>query len=209
MRLLIATCLFITAGLTSGAAADAVTECQALLAKRMPDERFWSIMEQTAAKDGIAQQDALENLLAKLSADEVLAFDMTMRTEQIRAYRWDVWGVGYIANGGMSDDGFHYFRYWLISRGRSVFERVLADVDSLADIVPADQENVLENELLSAAALTVWLVKTKSSFDAYSEHLDKLDVCQSYPPAPLGTKAASFEESYPKTWKRFGKKPLR
>jgi hypothetical protein len=36
-----------------------------------------------------------------------------------------------LINGGMSDDGFTDFRYWLISRGRDVYERALADPDSL------------------------------------------------------------------------------
>ena len=36
--------------------------------------------------------------------------------------------------GGCSDDGFEYFRGWLIAQGREVFERSVADPDSLADL---------------------------------------------------------------------------
>jgi hypothetical protein len=36
----------------------------------------------------------------------------------------------------MSDDSFMDFRAWLISRGRAVYETVLADPDALADAVP-------------------------------------------------------------------------
>ena len=37
-------------------------------------------------------------------------------------------------NGGCSDDGFLYFRAWLISEGRAVFEEAQANPDSLARI---------------------------------------------------------------------------
>lgn len=56
----------------------------------------------------------------------------------IRSYRWDLWGAAYVAKGGASDDGFEYFQRWLISRGRTDFERVLADPDALADLAIPD-----------------------------------------------------------------------
>jgi hypothetical protein len=39
-----------------------------------------------------------------------------------------------LINGGFGDDGFEYFRGWLIVQGREVFERSVADPDSLADL---------------------------------------------------------------------------
>ena len=35
--------------------------------------------------------------------------------------------------GGCSDDGFEYFRYWLITRGQEVFNSTMENVDSLCD----------------------------------------------------------------------------
>jgi hypothetical protein len=45
-----------------------------------------------------------------------------------------LWGAAYVIEGGCSDDSFDYFRAYLISRGRAVYERAIADPDSLADI---------------------------------------------------------------------------
>jgi hypothetical protein len=39
-----------------------------------------------------------------------------------------------VINGGASDDGFDYFRGWLIAQGRAVYEQALADPDSLAGL---------------------------------------------------------------------------
>jgi hypothetical protein len=35
----------------------------------------------------------------------------------------DQWGAAYLANGGCSDDGFDYFRGWLIGQGRKCTRR--------------------------------------------------------------------------------------
>jgi Protein of unknown function (DUF4240) len=44
--------------------------------------------------------------------------------------------------GWVGDDSFMDFRGWLISHGRIVFERVVADPDSLADLAD-DRDNAL------------------------------------------------------------------
>jgi len=49
-----------------------------------------------------------------------------------------MWCAGYLMNGGCSDDMFEYFRLWVISRGREVFENAKADPDSLHSV--ADTE---------------------------------------------------------------------
>jgi hypothetical protein len=55
-----------------------------------------------------------------------------------RSYRWDLWAAAYIINGSCSDDGFDYFRGWLIAQGRGSFYAALADPETLVDVLPAD-----------------------------------------------------------------------
>ncbi|TYB52801.1 DUF4240 domain-containing protein, partial [Nonomuraea sp. PA05] len=52
------------------------------------------------------------------------------------AHRADLWGAAYLINGGCSDDGFEYFRCWLVGQGREVYEAALDDPDSLAEYGP-------------------------------------------------------------------------
>lgn len=54
------------------------------------------------------------------------------------AYRWDIWGAGYVVNGSLGDDSFDYLRAWLVGRGREAFEAVLADPEALADYDDGD-----------------------------------------------------------------------
>ncbi|WP_257233953.1 DUF4240 domain-containing protein [Streptomyces sp. JV178] len=48
------------------------------------------------------------------------------------SYRAPLWAAAFTINGGCSDDGFDYVRGWLVLQGHEVFERAVADPDSLA-----------------------------------------------------------------------------
>lgn len=72
--------------------------------------------------------------LTALTADEVAALNHPLHDLMVGSYRVDLWGAAYQLNGGCSDDGFEYFRGWLLAQGREVFERVVADPDELADL---------------------------------------------------------------------------
>ena len=50
------------------------------------------------------------------------------------AYHWDLWGAAYLINGGCSDDGFEYFRRWLVLQGRDVFQAAVSNPDTLAEV---------------------------------------------------------------------------
>jgi hypothetical protein len=67
-----------------------------------------------------------------MSLDEIVAFQELFWKMHSDSYTWALWGAAYLINGGCSDDGFDYFRGWLICQGRGVFESALRDPDSLA-----------------------------------------------------------------------------
>jgi hypothetical protein len=56
------------------------------------------------------------------------------------SYRWDLWGAAYLINGGSSDDGFDYFRGWLLTRGSAAWARASRGPDTaFDDVVPGTQ----------------------------------------------------------------------
>ena len=68
-----------------------------------------------------------------------MAFQAFLDQACDRAFTWELAGaVTRIFGGWCSDDGFEYFRLWLIGRGRVTFERAITMPDSLAT-VPAIQ----------------------------------------------------------------------
>lgn len=102
----------------------------------MSEDEFWEIIDSAhAAAGGIdSREAALAAVLQTKTPEELVAFEAAYAGQVNKAYRWDLWGAAYIINGGCSDDGFDYFRDWLISEGRARYFAVLADPESLAEI---------------------------------------------------------------------------
>ena len=53
-----------------------------------------------------------------------------------------MWAVAYIVLGGCSDDGFDYFRFWLVARGKEVYMKAIQNADSLSN----EFENLTDDE---------------------------------------------------------------
>lgn len=121
----------------------------------MDRTRFFEIID--AAREGVedtapsADADELRTGLEALDDDDLLEFVRRFDEELAGLNRWSVWEAGYVAEGGMSDDAFRYFRAWLIGKGAAAVDAVLADPEALTDYV--DDEGGLENEELEYVAL--------------------------------------------------------
>ncbi|WP_020391679.1 DUF4240 domain-containing protein [Kribbella catacumbae] len=110
----------------------------------MDKDGFWELVEAARAEvddtvadpDGVA--DSLTKVLGELTLAEIAGFGVELERLQAESYRWDLWGAAYLINGGASDDGFDYFRGWLVAQGREIWDAALADPDSLADVVDED-----------------------------------------------------------------------
>lgn len=170
----------------------------------MNEARFWQIVSESARNepDPQSQATALRAALDRLTPQEIEAFADIFDELMRRSYRWDLWGAGFVVEGGMSDDGFEYFRRWLISRGKTAFEKVSADPDSLADIIPDDHDGEFEFEEFRYVADEAWANKTGRSAEAMPRK------AQTYSSDPSGTPftedPAALKKRYPKLWARFG-----
>ena len=183
-----------------------------MTAAAMAEDTFWGIVDRSAqaGNDPDARVDALRLALRQLSLDEVVAFEVTFRRFLNKAYTWDLWGAAYVVHGGCSDDGFEYFRRWLVSRGRDAYDAALIDPDSLADLSlePTGPHDVWEFEEFYYVATEVFEEKEgEGDVRDYSEPEAGLGG-----PGPTGRPFEDDEEHlakrYPKLWQRFGDEPL-
>ncbi|MFI7427567.1 DUF4240 domain-containing protein [Micromonospora sp. NPDC049836] len=103
----------------------------------MRTEDFWQLIESARAGAG-GESDAVAAravaLLAERDPAEIIGYAEHQRRVLVASYKVDLWGAAYLINGGASDDGFEYFRGWLMTQGRAVFARAVADPDSLAEL---------------------------------------------------------------------------
>ncbi len=179
----------------------------------MSDDQFWALVDRSAAHeaDPGRQMAVLAAELDKLSPEAVMAFEFAFYKQMTRAYDLDLWGAAYVINGGASDDGFEYFRRWLISRGRTTFEETLADPDSLADRLPRDAEGPAEFEEFSYVAMDVWSRKTGRSLDDFGAlTVDAMAAMTEAEPSgePFEEDEDALAARYPRLWARFGENPL-
>ena len=168
-------------------------------------DAFWALIDHSAAfeADTDAQAEDLRASLLKLTPDQIADFERLFHQTMRDSYSWDLWGAAYVANGGASDDGFEYFRCWLISKGRRVFEKVSADPDSLADLLAPSAGGDLEFEEFAYVAREAWTAKTGRDWNDMPLVAD-----MAYDGQPSGTpfseEDAALARRYPKLWKRFG-----
>ena len=120
----------------------------------MDEARFWAIIEaggRKALAEPERQLAAVRKQLLKLSPDEIRDFHRLFNQKLADAYTWDLWGAAYLINGGCSDDGFHYFRAWLISQGRAVYEAAVENPDTLAGRTDPERDDYEFEDLWGAS----------------------------------------------------------
>ena len=134
----------------------------------MTRDTFWNLIDTSRASGDLNRQgDALESLLAEVPVEELVSFHSHFYELFHAAYRADLWGAAYIIIGGCSDDGFDYFRAYLIGRGKAAYEAALKSPDSLAEVVEVDEG---EQEELLSLAVKVYLKRTGKTYSDLKEY---------------------------------------
>ena len=115
---------------------------------------FWDLIEKTREASGggpFEQAELLTNTLVQLPERDILSYDTILHNLMDRAYVANLWEAAYIIGCGCSDDGFMDFRAWLIGRGTGLFEKALANPESLAEVVEAGKETQVEDLMYVAS----------------------------------------------------------
>lgn len=176
-----------------------------IISEPLTRHEFWAIIDHSAQfeADPEMQLADLHASFLRLSPGQIADFEQLFDETMQDSYSWDLWGAAYVANGSASDDGFEYFRCWLISKGRRVFEQVAADPDSLADLIAEGESGDFEFEEFAYVARDAW--SEKSGAD-WNEMPVMADMC--YDSEPKGTfiseEPKKLQIRYPKLWRRFG-----
>jgi hypothetical protein len=100
----------------------------------MDHGQFWALID--AARAARAKTStALARALAKLPAEDIVAFDAWFWAYNLATTREDLWAAVSAIRGSCSDDAFDYFRGWLISRGEEAVLSAVRDPESLATTI--------------------------------------------------------------------------
>ncbi|GAA1536441.1 DUF4240 domain-containing protein [Dactylosporangium maewongense] len=149
----------------------------------MDQDEFWAIVDR--AREGIEDTRTAEGAkqvaekvgqrLAELGREAAVAFDLRYAVLDAESYDWNLWGAAYLMRGGCSDDAFDYFRGWLVTQGRSIWERALRDPDTLAELgIDPDDDFLLCESMLSVG---------RAAFDEDADFFDAVDAARAELPA--------------------------
>ncbi|MGW6444490.1 DUF4240 domain-containing protein [Lentzea sp. NPDC055074] len=135
----------------------------------MDPNSFWKLISDARASvpdpaDGHAVAAAATTLLAERPPAEIVATQQVLWEVLTASYQNPLWAAAYLVNGGCSDDGFDYFRGWLVTQGEETYTAVLADPDSLAalPVVVAAAESGDEFECEDALSIA-WNAHIKAT----------------------------------------------
>ncbi len=177
----------------------------------MTEQEFWNIITDSRSEwnpqlttgNMDRQLDRLQILLSRLTPEDIVAFKKWYAQFHVAAYHWDLWAVAYLVNGGCSDDGFHYFRDWLISMGKDVYDRGMADADALVDVFTSPDLEITDFEEFGYVAGEVYEAKTGQEIPATG---------RKHPSEPTGQRwsedtdedEAELARRFPKVYAAFG-----
>lgn len=122
---------------------------------------FWSVVDRV--KDSPQPEVDIKEELRDLPPEEIVSYQEHLDRMRVQAYKWDLWGAACLINAVCPEEDFLGFRYWLISRGRRIYQEAIDNPDSLADLPTyGDHEDhvgvavLLASEDFGHAALTVY-----------------------------------------------------
>ncbi|OIP43450.1 MAG: hypothetical protein AUK47_02605 [Deltaproteobacteria bacterium CG2_30_63_29] len=174
------------------------------MAAPMNEARFWALIAEARALAGatgvVAEADEIVeycvDLLIDLSPKEIVAFEHRLQLYFQEAYRWDLWGVAYLVNGGCSDDGFDYALGWLIAQGRVHFHAAMKDPEAMADGLPEGSE--MECPSIWAASAEAWnhVTGDRESFYEQAPNVERTILGEPWVDADL-------EKRFPRTYAKF------
>jgi len=100
-------------------------------------DEFWKLIETSREQvtDPFEAHEVLCEELISMGKQEIIEFSKHWYDLMNKSYKWDLWAVAYIIGGGCSDDGFTDFRYWLISQGKEVFNKVVESPKTVIEFV--------------------------------------------------------------------------
>ena len=136
---------------------------------------FWNIIERTKKNsegDSDYQADLVTEVLKNRPISEIIEFDNIFSELHCKSYRSDWWGVAYLINGGCSDDGFDYFRAWVISRGQKAYYEAWENPETLLKYINEDNIGECEAETLMYSASIAY--KDKTDKDDFHEKVHSL-----------------------------------
>lgn len=109
----------------------------------MDENYFWETVDASTkySHDQNQQLTFLMTSLKEMPLDDIVGFMLRMHQYQQDLYTPQLWCAGFLMNKGYcSEDGFEYFRSWIISNGKDTYYKAKDIPDSLVGNINPNKE---------------------------------------------------------------------
>ena len=168
-------------------------------AELLDEDLYWNIVDISIklSENQDEQEKILIQEISKLSPKEMIGFRLRTDKFLYDTYNSEMWCASYIMNGGSSDDGFEYFRNWVISRGKKVYYDAKENPDTLISQKEFSEEDYYEFELFWYVALEAFEQKTGKDLYEYIDYENFHTSEGEYPPFEF-----TWEEGNPESLRK-------
>ncbi|MCP4137544.1 MAG: DUF4240 domain-containing protein [bacterium] len=178
----------------------------------MPEDTFWGLIDESLSKTSTSEEqiEYLQKQMLSLEEEAIIGFHYQFDKVYFNSYTSELWATAYVACGGCSDDGFDYFRCWVISRGKDVYNNALKNPDSLVtefDKLSDDDFPELE-DMLSLADDAISQKTGKDFYDIIDNYEDDLN---GYPSMKFNWEEdneESMKKICPKVFEKYWENPF-
>ena len=104
---------------------------------KMKREDFWKYisLSHKNSKDNNEFINYLTNVLAQKTNEEIFDFDIITNELMCESYNEKLWCASYLVNGEMASWSFDFFRLWLISQGKKIYDSIIKNQDALSKYI--------------------------------------------------------------------------
>jgi len=99
----------------------------------MTRENFWKYIAEAhkKEKDNNGRMNYLVEKLSNKSYEEIFSFGIIVDEIMLESYNQKLWCASYLLNGDTREESFDFFRLWLISQGKKIYNDVMKNPDNL------------------------------------------------------------------------------
>lgn len=176
----------------------------------LDEESYWKIIE-NSLKETTTLEDQelfLASTLEKLSPKEMIGFRLRTDKLMFDSYTSNLWCANYIVSNGAADDGFDYFRCWLISRGKDAYYKTQENPDYLVNLV-GNEPHAYDFEGFWYVANNAFKNLTNKEVEAYIDYENFKTTDENYPILEFNWNVddpKTMEKVCPVLFKKFWKK---
>lgn len=158
------------------------------VSKMLEEDLFWQIIENSLQEAGNLneQRQFLALELEQLTAEDIIGFQIRLEYYLFSLHSAEIWCAACIMNDETDPVHFFYFKNWIVSQGRELFEKAMADPDRLSyyfregfnedDLYEFENFHSITNELFLAKSdypITNYIEKEQLEY--FSENFPKPD----------------------------------